>query len=49
MALMYPIHYPAVPFRWDEPAWTSKTSGPGEEAELNAMEKRAKLKVSAFQ
>lgn len=44
MAFMYPVHYPAVPFRWDEPAWTSKTSSPGEEAELDAMEKRVKSK-----
>uniref|UniRef100_A0A0N5AE32 Transcription initiation factor IIF subunit alpha n=1 Tax=Syphacia muris TaxID=451379 RepID=A0A0N5AE32_9BILA len=44
MALMYPVHYPAIPFRWDEPAWTCKTSSHKEEAELTAMEKRIKAK-----
>ncbi|VDN31490.1 unnamed protein product [Gongylonema pulchrum] len=39
-AFMYPMHFPAVPLRWDEPAWAIYRTDTMEEALLLSVEAR---------
>lgn len=40
MAFMYPMHFPAVPLRWDEPAWAVHCTDAAEEVLLSRLESR---------
>ncbi|MFH4974704.1 hypothetical protein AB6A40_001413 [Gnathostoma spinigerum] len=45
MSLMYPVHYPSLPLRWDEPAWTSLPSDINEEALISNMEAKVNSEI----
>ncbi|VDK72921.1 unnamed protein product [Onchocerca ochengi] len=40
MAFMYPMHFPTVPLRWDEPAWAIPCTDAVDEILLSRLESR---------
>lgn len=45
MAFMYPMHFPSVPLRWDEPAWAVPCTDSVDELLLSRLESRINAQV----
>lgn len=45
MAFMYPMHFPAVPLRWDESAWAIPCADAVDEVLLSRLESRISAQV----
>ncbi|VDN03928.1 unnamed protein product [Thelazia callipaeda] len=49
MALMYPMHFPTVPLRWDEAAWTIPCTDAIDELLLSRLESLISMKSKISQ